>query len=455
WASIGNVLTAMQIHEAMARDVLVPWRSWRHERFKSMRTLHDADRGGYTFAPDVGLHEDVAELDFSALYPNIIVQENISPETIRCDCHTRDDVPELGYAICDRPGYLGDVLGPLIADRDAMKAELKTVEDPARRRDLEGRIDAIKWILVSCFGYQGFSNAKFGRIEAHEAINAFAREYLLRAKERLEAGGWRVVHGIVDSIWVTPDGGGSRHLDGDGSRRPLGDLAAEITDDVGIELEHEADYDWVAFVPRTEDDAGALTKYFGRYATPRPDGTQYKYRGIEVRQRSTCDWVAAVQRDLVETLDAHRTAEPVVERLGVHLRRLEAGEVDPDRLLVRNRVSKRLAEYSQSTRNVAALERAADMGLEKRPGQDVAYVVTDDTASSRARVQLGHEAPDTYDPAFYRDRAIRAAEAIVSPLGWRREDIRAALADTDPTRLDAFGGGETQLDALGGGEVRT
>jgi len=62
-----------------------------------------------------------------------------------------------------------------------------------------------KWILVACFGYQGFSNAKFGRIECHEAINAFAREILLTVKQRLEAGGWRVVHGIVDSIWVTPD----------------------------------------------------------------------------------------------------------------------------------------------------------------------------------------------------------------------------------------------------------
>ncbi|ESS08880.1 MAG: hypothetical protein A07HN63_01087, partial [uncultured archaeon A07HN63] len=31
WASIGNVLTAIQIVEAHDRDVLVPWNSWRHE----------------------------------------------------------------------------------------------------------------------------------------------------------------------------------------------------------------------------------------------------------------------------------------------------------------------------------------------------------------------------------------------------------------------------------------
>jgi len=209
WASIGNVLTAIQICEANDRGVLVPWNSWRHEFYKPVGTLHDADRGGFIFAPEVGLHENVHELDFSSLYPNIICTRNVSPDVIRCDCHSdRDDVPGLGYSICDDRGYLVDVLQPIIDARDEIKAAIrheKERDDPDEDRlaELEGRSGALKWILVACFGYQGFSNAKFGRIECHEAINAFAREILLMAKQRLEAGGWRVVHGIVDSIWVT------------------------------------------------------------------------------------------------------------------------------------------------------------------------------------------------------------------------------------------------------------
>jgi DNA polymerase I len=211
WASIGNVLTAIQICEAYDRDVLVPWNSWRHEFAKSMGTLHDADRGGFIFAPEVGLHEDVHELDFSSLYPNIICTRNVSPDVIRCDCHRdREDVPGLGCAICDERGYLVDVLEPIIEARDEIKAAIRREAaseqpDAERLAELEGRSGALKWILVACFGYQGFSNAKFGRIECHEAINAYSREILLTAKERLEAGGLRVVHGIVDSIWVTPD----------------------------------------------------------------------------------------------------------------------------------------------------------------------------------------------------------------------------------------------------------
>jgi len=55
----------MQIREARDRGVVVPWRSWEGESFKRMRTLHDADRGGFTFEPDVGFHENVVEVDFA------------------------------------------------------------------------------------------------------------------------------------------------------------------------------------------------------------------------------------------------------------------------------------------------------------------------------------------------------------------------------------------------------
>ncbi|MFD1589438.1 type B DNA-directed DNA polymerase [Halorientalis brevis] len=428
WASIGNVLTAIQIREALARDVLVPWKSWRHEQFKTARQLQDADRGGFTFSPSVGVHETVHELDFSSLYPNIICEYNVSPDKIRCDCHAdREDVPGLGYSVCDERGYLPDVLQPLVDDRDAIKDEIAAATDPERIRELEGRSSAIKWILVSCFGYQGFSNAKFGRIECHEAINAYAREILLDAKEALEAAGWRVVHGIVDSIWVTPRP--------DATQRPLPAVAAEITDDVGIRLEYENEYDWIAFVPRRDSDAGALTKYFGAVA----DAEAYKYRGIECRQRSTPAYVADVQRDLVDCFDAHRSPEAVCDRLARELARLRAGEVDPERLVIDKRTSKAAGAYGQYTHTVAALERAADAGRDVHPGEHVRYVVVDDEKSSRDRVTLAAESPTDYDPAFYADLLVRAAESVLSPVGWRRADVREYLAETTEATLARFG----------------
>jgi len=435
WASIGNVLTAIQICEAYDRGVLVPWNSWRHEFFKPMGTLHNADRGGFIFSPEVGLHEDVHELDFSSLYPNIICTRNVSPDVIRCDCHReREDVPGLGYSICDERGYLVDVLEPIIDTRDEIKAAIRReqqrdVPDQERLEELEGRSGALKWILVGCFGYQGFSNAKFGRIECHEAINVFAREILLTAKQRLEAGGWRVVHGIVDSIWVTPN----PDVDEE-DREDLKTLASEITEMVDIRLEHEAHYDWVAFVPKRESESGALTKYFGKVA----DEDEFKIRGIEARQRSTPSFIRDVQQSCLEQLDATRSPAAVISCLKDAIVRLHAGNVPIEQLIERNRVSKTLESYSQNTQNVAALKRAHDQGLVVHPGQDIEYVVVDDEKTSRDRVMLAHERVESYDLPYYETQLVGAVESILSPLGRDRADIRRELSGTRESGLTAF-----------------
>ncbi|WP_313691236.1 type B DNA-directed DNA polymerase [Halorarum halobium] len=415
WASIGSILTSMQIRHARVRDVPAPWRPWEPEQFKPVRTLHDADRGGLTLSPAVGYHEDVVELDFASLYPSIICEHNISAETVRCDCCDRGDVPELGYSICDRQGFLPEVLGQLLRDRADFKKDAAGGDDAAAARS-----DAIKWVLVSCFGYQGYRNAKFGRIECHEAINAFARDTLLDAKETLEAGGWNVLHAIVDSIWVE-----RRDPDATPPRR----LAEAVEADADVPLELDGTYDWVCFVPKRGSGAGALTKYFGR----KRDGS-YKFRGIECRQRSTPAFVAEAQRDLVETFDAERSPGAVRDRLAVHLGQLDRGDVDPADLLVTTRATKAAEEYDGDTLTAAALDRFSDAGVERWPGQSVRYVVVEDDARGRGRVRLPFEVPERYDGAYYRELLLRAAVSVVSPLGWDRDRLdRELSAERDAT----------------------
>ncbi len=340
----------------------------------------------------------------------------------------------MSSVICDERGYLVDVLQPIIDARDEIKAAIRREQqrddpDEGRLAELEGRSGALKWILVACFGYQGFNNAKYGRIECHEAINAYARENLLAAKQRLEAGGWRVVHGIVDSIWVTPD----PDIDDD-DREDLDTLATEITKSVEIRLEHEAHYDWVTFVPRRESDAGAPTKYFGKVA----GDDEFKIRGIEARQRSTPAYIEEVQRDCLEQFDATRSPEAVLNCLQDAIERLHAGTVSVEELVERNRVSKPLEGYRQNTQNVAALKRARDQDLAVHPGQDIKYVVVDDEKTSRERVALAHEEIESYDPSYYETELVRAAESLLSPLGWDRSKIRRELAETRVPELTAF-----------------
>ena len=89
------------------------------------------------------------------------------------------------------PGLVPATLRPLLARRIALKEELAAM-DPrdCRYRALKARAAALKWLLVVCFGYLGYKNARFGRIEGHEAVTAYGREMLLRAKEAAEDMGY-------------------------------------------------------------------------------------------------------------------------------------------------------------------------------------------------------------------------------------------------------------------------
>jgi DNA polymerase I len=108
-----------------------------------------------------------------------MVKHNISPETVLCTCcnESTHRVPVIGYPICEkRVGLIPTVLEPLIARRSECKRRVKQKKWHARREEYEARKNVLKWVLVTCFGYTGYRNARFGRIECHEAINAYSRD---------------------------------------------------------------------------------------------------------------------------------------------------------------------------------------------------------------------------------------------------------------------------------------
>ncbi|MHC4753026.1 MAG: LAGLIDADG family homing endonuclease, partial [Planctomycetota bacterium] len=145
----------------------------------------------------------------------------------------------------------------------------------------------------NCFGYTGYRNARFGRIECHESITAYAREILLDAMEVVESMGYRVLHGIVDSLWVTLNGRALSDDVCDGFKT----LCEAVAERTGINIEFEGYYRWLVFLPNKATGAGALTRYYGLL-----DNGKFKVRGVELRQRSTPKFFIKFQQKLLDTL---------------------------------------------------------------------------------------------------------------------------------------------------------
>lgn len=77
--------------------------------------------------------------------------------------------------------------------------------------------------------------------------------------------------------------------------------------------------------------------------------------------------------------------------------------------------------------------------MDKRPGQEVLYMVVDDSARRKPeRVRLEFEAVGRYDTEFYVTELVRACESVVSPLDWDRRRVRASLRGMRDVGLAAF-----------------
>ncbi|MCP4428305.1 MAG: hypothetical protein GY803_27775, partial [Chloroflexi bacterium] len=179
----------------------------------------------------------------------------------------------------------------LLVKRIAIKEQLAGMNAiDCRYAGLKARAAALKWLLVVCFGYLGYKNARFGRIESHEAVTAYGRECLLRAKEAAEELGYTVLHMYVDGLWLKKAG-----VKRNEQVRPL---LAKITEQTGLPIALEGIYRWVAFLPsRLDARVPVANRYFGVF-----QNGKIKMRGIETRRHDTPPWIAQVQLELIRKM---------------------------------------------------------------------------------------------------------------------------------------------------------
>lgn len=421
----GTAITAMQVNQAHKNGCLAVWKKNRPEEFKSAEYLLRGDRGGFIFEPEVGLHEGLYELDFSSLYPNIMVKYNISPETLDCRCCSSDGnpVPELRYHLCTRRiGLIPQVLRPVIERRRYYK---KMKKEPGPLREIySGRDTILKWLNVTCFGYTGYKNARFGRIECHEAINAFAREILVHTMEIAESHHQEVVHGIVDSVWLRP--------------QPNADDIRVVQDHIavstGLPIELEGRYKWIVFLPCKTTGVGALNRYYGLY-----DHDEFKLRGIELRKHDTPEFINICQEAMLGELSLASTAAEFHERIprAVNVLRWTAKRVldraiPVHQFILTKNVSRTLPEYIVLTATAAALKQMEKRGFTVEPGETVRYVLLDVRArESERKVRVaefleGDERPDAWE---YIRLLCRSGQTLLAPFGITEEKLFASCKD--------------------------
>jgi len=418
-ASIGKCMSSLQFYNAMRNNILIPWKPTLAEHPKSLGDLLIADRGGLIFEPIMGAHEKVAELDFVSLYPTIMFKKNISAETVICNCcsHSKLRVPELlNYHICEkRRGIVPLSLEILLKKRAHYKDKRNSTTDPELKKIYDARQTALKWVLVTSFGYLGFNNAKFGRIDAHIAVCAFDRQILSQTVRIAESQGFKILHAIVDSIWIQKKNVVNNNYKS---------LKIEIENKTGFPISFEGIYKWIVFVPSKSNTILPVSnRYFGVFE----DGT-VKMRGIEARRHDTAEFFSNVQQGILNIMSEANSIKEVRDLMPkvrkffqMHLELLRYKKVPINDLVLTKRISKDVDEYkNRNTVELDALLQLKHAGKSLKSGQILKYVLTDYYRKNSRKRSVPVElinSKTVYDTKRYSELLVETCNSVTEPFG--------------------------------------
>ena len=162
--------------------------------------LKERFEGGYVKPPQVGMHDWVVSFDLNSLYPNIIVQWNMSPETLRRDpsqnhvngvkhyLNTEESLQNDDYTIAANgstynksfDGVLPNIVIDYYDERKSIKNQMLAAEKTYQKQktvDLEKEINrlhnqqmAIKILMNSLYGAIGNQYFKYFDLRIAEGI---------------------------------------------------------------------------------------------------------------------------------------------------------------------------------------------------------------------------------------------------------------------------------------------
>jgi len=416
--TIGGALQSIQFYNAYKLDHLIPPFKKSPEGFRSGMDLIKGDRGGHIFEPLMGVFEQVAELDFSSMYPSLMANFNISSETINCKCCKDDNtgikVPGLDFHICTkREGIIARSIALPLGKRLKYKQYNRTHDDLRYKfTDI-----ALKWVLVVSFGYLGFKNARFGKIEAHQTVCAFAREFIMRSAEIAQKHGCKIVHGIVDSMWLKD----TKSRSSDEFITITKQVAKQISEETKIPMSWDGMFDFIVFLPSQADpDIPTLNHYWGI-----KNNGEIKVRGIEVRRRDIPKIIKQAQYAFIDVFKGVKTVKEFMERmptakklLSEYADKIETGHISREELSIKQKISRAPSQYKVNSYQAVAARQLERSGIVASAGKNVRYIILNAEADPdfpEKKVILSDlydEQKHQYDKKKYLELLKRAFENI-------------------------------------------
>jgi len=315
--------------------------------------------GAVVLAPKPGVHENIAVLDFKSMYPNIMITQNVSPDTYVSPSEPEPKggvnvAPEVKHCFRkEPPGFYKEVLSSLIAIRDQIRPRLSKLNpESPEYKVLDARQKAVKVITNASYGYTGWIGARWYIKPVAEAATAWGRHIILSTVDVAQKIGLKIVYSDTDSVFVNHD------------PEKIKKLSEKIGKELGLEIKPDKVYTRILFTEAKKKYCGLL-----------PDG-RLDIVGLEVVRG---DWAACaknVQEKVLEIILKKQAPNEAAEFVRQYIADLRQNKVPYKDLIIWKTLTKSVEEYAVKAPHVEAAKLLLKEGWELSMGGKVGFVIT-------------------------------------------------------------------------------
>ena len=412
-ASVGFRLEWYLMREAYKYGELIPNRVERP---------YEPYRGAIVLEPVKGVHENIAVLDFSSMYPNLMIKYNIGPDTfVEDECSEEECyiIPGLGYKFRKHPpGFYKNVLETLLRLRKKIREEMKKMpKDSPEYRLLDERQKALKILANASYGYMGWVGARWYFREGAEAVTALGRDTIKKAIEIARSLELKVIYGDTDSLFVSYD------------ENKVSEFIKRVMDELGLEIKVDKVYVRVFFTEAKKRYVGLTT-----------DGT-IDIVGFEAVRGDWTELAKEVQEKVAKIVLKEGKIDKAIDYVREVIAELRKGAIPIEKLVIWKTITRRLSEYEVDAPHVMAAKRLIEAGGRVEVGDKIGYIIVKGQGKISARAYpYMMVKPKDIDVEYYvKHQIIPAALRILSYFGVTEKQLEG-IGKASKTLLDYFGG---------------
>lgn len=369
-------------------------------------------KGAIVLEPLKGIHNNIAVLDFSSMYPNIMIKYNIGPDTYieneeECEiyggCY---ETPEVRYLFREKPpGFYKLVLETLLKLRKAVRDEMKRLDPKSPEyKVLDERQKALKILANASYGYMGWPGARWYFKQGAEAVTAWGRRTITKAINIAKSLGLRVIYGDTDSLFV------------EYKKELIDKFINFVYKELELEIKVDKLYKRVFFTEAKKRYMGLTT-----------DGV-IDIVGFEAVRGDWAEIAKEVQEKIAYIILTKGSVNEAIEYVRNVIRDLQNRKIPMEKIIIWKTITKPLDAYEVDAPHVAAAKRLLEAGWKVDVGDKIGYVVLRGSGKISSRAYpYSLVSIEDIDVNYYIDhQIIPAALRVLEYFGVTEKQLKVA-----------------------------